>query len=210
MKKFALTATLLLASGMILFYTQDLYVSEGAAEDFTVVDIDGVAFSLSEQRGKVVLLEFMTTTCEVCKEVTENLKIVRQSFSENKLVIISISISPADTNSLLRDYRGTYQAEWILAMDTLDLRSSYGVRSVPLMYFLDSRGRITSSYLEFLDANQISGRIDQAASMTDPMRTVVLPGISISLVAVALGLLFYMGYKRKSKERKLPSDTESN
>ena len=130
MKKLALIAVVLLASGSLLLFLQDFYISEGVATDFTVVDIDGNSFTLSERRGKVVLLEFMTTTCEVCKEVTKNLKVIRESYNERELVIISISISPADNDSLLRDYRETYQANWILAMDTQDLRHSYNARSV--------------------------------------------------------------------------------
>ncbi len=208
MKKLALIAVVLLASGLLLLFLQDFYVSEGEAADFTVVDIDGESFTLSERRGKVVLLEFMTTTCEVCKAVTKNLKVIRESYNENELVIISISISLADNDSLLRDYRETYQANWILAMDTQDLRSSYNVRSVPLMYFIDGRGRIASVNLGFLDTGQISGRIDQAISLTDPMRTVALPIFSFSLVGIALGMFFHIGYKnRKLQKRQLFGDS---
>lgn len=211
MKKLALIAGVLLALGLVLLFPQDFYVSEGVATDFTLIDIEGNAFTLSEQRGKVVLLEFMTTTCEVCKEETKIFKVIRESYSESELVIVSVSISPADNDSLLWDYRETYQANWIFAMDTENLSLSYSVRSVPLMYFVDGRGRIASINLGFLDTNQVSSRIDQASSLTDPMRTLVLPIISLSLVGIALGSFFYIGYRNREQiKRQLFGDSENN
>ncbi|MFQ6107013.1 MAG: peroxiredoxin family protein [Thermoplasmata archaeon] len=211
MKKLALTAVVLLALGSLLLFLQDFYISEGVATDFTVVDIDGNSFTLSEQRGKVVLLEFMTTTCDVCKAVTENLKTTREVYSESELLIISISISPADNDILLRDYRDTYQANWIFAMARQDLRLSYEARSVPLLYFIDGRGRIASIYLGYLDTGQISGRIDQAMSMTDPMRMVVLPVISLSLVGAALGSFLFIGYRNREQiKRQLFGDSRNS
>ncbi len=208
MKKLILVAVLMLAFGLILLLLQDFYLSEGVAEDFTVVDVGGTDFTLSEQRGKVVLLEFMTTTCEVCKEVTKVLKVTRQSYSESELAIISISVSVADNDSLLRDYIETYGASWIFAMDTQELASSYRVRSVPLMYFIDARGRIASTNLGFLNNEHVSSRIDQAVGMTDPLRTVALPVFSLSLVGIALATLTYVAYgSRKEIKRQLFGDS---
>ena len=36
------------------------------APDFTLTDVDGKTFRLSDQQGKVVVLEFMRTTCSAC------------------------------------------------------------------------------------------------------------------------------------------------
>ncbi len=134
-----------------------------------------------------------------------------RSYSESELAIISISVSVADNDSLLRDYIETYGASWIFAMDTQELASSYRVRSVPLMYFIDARGRIASTNLGFLDNEQVSSRIDQAVGMTDPLRTVALPVFSFSLVGIALGLFFHIGYRnRKLIKRQLFGDSGNN
>ncbi|MFQ5910148.1 MAG: TlpA family protein disulfide reductase [Thermoplasmata archaeon] len=202
MKRTALVAVILLAMGLTLLFLSDFYISEGAASDFTLVDIDGYPFTLSEHRGKVVLVEFMTTTCEVCKAEMEILKTIRQSYDESDLVIVSMSISPADNDSLLRDYRETHQANWTFLMDTANVRYTYRVSNVPHMYFIDGKGRIASSNLGYLDTEQVSSRIEQAISLTGPMPTLFLPIFSLSLVGIAFGVFLYLGFVNREQIKK--------
>jgi len=203
MKKAALIAMILLASGLTL-----LFLIEEPAPDFTGDDVDGRDFTLSEQRGKVVILNFMFTTCDACKLETEVLKDVRGVYSESDLVIVSISVSLADNNEILRTFRESWEANWTFLMDPGNVADSYGVRSVPHMFVIDGSGRIASSHADVLDVEGVSSLIDNARSQVDPIVIIIL---SVALIGGALGILFYLGYTKRDmiKERLVGGSGES-
>lgn len=189
MKKAVMVALVLLALGLTL-----VILIEEPAPDFTVVDVYGQPFKLSEHRGEVVILKFMFTTCPTCQEETNVLKIVRGSYSESDLVIVSLSVGRLDDESVLRAYKETNQADWVFAMDNENAADLYGVRSVPHIFVIDGSGRIASSYVGLLDVDGVSSRIDSAMSLIDPIITIIL---SVILIVAALGILLYLGYTKR-------------
>jgi len=203
MKKAALIAMILLASGLTL-----LFLIEEPAPDFTGADVYGQDFTLSEQRGRVVILNFMFTTCPACELETESLKDVRGVHSESDLVIVSISVSLSDNNEILRTYRESREANWTFLMDPGDVTESYGVRSVPHMFVIDGSGRIASSHADVLDVEDVSSLIDNARSRGDPIVIIIL---SVALIGAALGIFLYLGYTKRVmiKERLVGGPGES-
>jgi len=203
MKKAALIAMVLLASGLAL-----LFLIEEPAPDFTGDDVYGQDFTLSEQRGRVVILNFMFTTCEACELETEVLKGVRGVYSESDLVMVSISVSLSDNNEILRTYRESKGANRTFLMDPGDVTDSYGVRSVPHMFVIDGSGRIASSHANVLDVEDVSSLIDNARSRGDPIVIIIL---SVALIGAALGIFFYLGYTKWDmiKERLVGGSGES-
>lgn len=203
MKKAALIAMVLLASGLTL-----LFLIEEPAPDFTGADVYGQDFTLSEQRGRVVILNFMFTTCPACEQEIEVLKDVRGVHDESDVVIVSISVSLSDNNAILRAYRESMEANWTFLMDPGDVTDSYEVRSVPHMFVIDGSGRIASSHADILDMEDISSLIDNATSRGDPIMIIIL---SVALIGAALGIFFYLGYTNWDmiKERLVGGSGES-
>ncbi|MCJ2564500.1 MAG: TlpA family protein disulfide reductase [Candidatus Thermoplasmatota archaeon] len=203
MKKAALIAIVLLASGLTL-----LFLIEEPAPDFTGADAYGQNFTLSEQRGTVVILNFMFTTCKACEQEIEVLKDIRGVHSESDLVIVSISVSLSDNNEILRTFRESKGANWTFLMDPGGVTDSYGVRSVPHMFVIDGSGRIASSHADVLGAEGVSSLIDNARSQVDPIVMIIL---SVALIGVSLGILFYLGYTKRDmiKERLVGGSGES-
>ncbi len=203
MKKAVLIAIVLLASGLTL-----LFLIEEPAPGFTGADVYGQDFTLSEQRGRVVILNFMFTTCDACKQEIGVLKDVRGVYSESDLVIVSISVSLSDNNEILRTFRESQEANWTFLMDPGDVTDSYGVRSVPHMFVIDGSGRIASSHSDVLGVEDVSSLIDNARSQGDP---IVITILSVALIGVALGIFFYLGYTKRDmiKERLVGGPGES-
>ena len=79
------------------------------APDFTLTNQDGLEVKLSDFRGKVVVMDFIYTTCpDVCGFMNHKLKSVRDQLEEElkqDLVLISVSFDPAvDTPEVLKQY----------------------------------------------------------------------------------------------------------
>lgn len=82
----------------------------GEALDFTLMDQTGQQVSLSDYRGKVVLVNFMFTKCpDYCPTLTSVLanvqsELIQEGLSE-KVHFLSVSVDPAnDTPDLLRRF----------------------------------------------------------------------------------------------------------
>ncbi len=109
----SLAAALILVVGLGAF-TYWVMTRAGAGEGVSVGDtaadiqftaIDGSVFRLSDQRGKVVVVDFITTSCSICVEEFEAL---RQLTGRADVRVVSINL-----DGVIR-YRGYYTAFEVL------------------------------------------------------------------------------------------------
>ena len=85
----------------VVFY--GMIGGDNNAPDFTLKDTDGVEFSLSDYQkdGKIVILDFMFSTCEPCKKLVEDaLEPYSKKMDNDKVVILSVSVFGEDSQSL--------------------------------------------------------------------------------------------------------------
>ena len=65
--------------------------AEIAKADFTLKDQHGKKYTLSELRGKIVLINFWATSCMSCRQEMPNLDIIYTHYQSQGLVILSIT-----------------------------------------------------------------------------------------------------------------------
>jgi len=86
--------------------------------DFNLTDQNGNNISLSDYRGKVVVVAFIFTSCpDVCPAIEHTLNFVDYKLPdhgiENDIQILSITIDPArDTVETLKEYTDTNAFDW--------------------------------------------------------------------------------------------------
>lgn len=112
------------------------------APDFTLTDIDGNSFSLSELRGRPVVLYFSASWCLPCAPETQELAKRKARYSA--LEIVWISVDPkSDSPETLRAHRRRYgRDDFIYALDTAGVTQLYRVVSLGDLYLVDAQGRI--------------------------------------------------------------------
>jgi peroxiredoxin len=74
------------------------------ASDFTLRDVDGNAVTLSELKGKVVVLSFWATWCGPCKEEMPHFQALYGKLQGDGLVVLSISTDDARSASKVKPY----------------------------------------------------------------------------------------------------------
>lgn len=122
------------------------------APDFTLTDaLSGNPISLSDYRGKVVLLDFFATYCSHCREAFDNdlVPLYNQAYVDDPYVVfLSINIREAGiTAETLRSFAGEHGVTWPILMGSdSNIASVYGVTIVPTIFIIDGDGVITLRY----------------------------------------------------------------
>jgi peroxiredoxin len=105
-----------------------------------VVTFQGEAASLSELRGKVVLLEFWASWCEVCRYLAPVLGRWQRTYRPAGLEVVGVTIDPPDVAAKAALRAGM---SYTLASDAGgDVSESYLASQIPAVFVINRRGVI--------------------------------------------------------------------
>jgi len=182
------------------------------AQDFQLKDIDGKTFSLSDFKGKVVVLEFFASKCGPCKPQLMELREIRSAYPEDQVKIISVSFDPrADSDEVLRDLAKNVSVTWIMARDTIGIADVYGADMAPTTYLIDRVGNIRYVSPGLTKSDSLMPKIDELVSepfepdnevATDSGNTVLILLLIIIIIALAIFILRKRKSSRKERRRR--------
>ena len=110
------------------------------ARDFTLNDIDGNVHTLSDYRGKNVVVVIWTTWIPTCKLEIPHLKELRGAYQDADLAILSIS---NESPALLKGFAEEQGINYTVLSGGANLPAPFGeVEYAPGSFFIDPRGRI--------------------------------------------------------------------
>jgi len=163
-KVFMTLSLLFFVTSISLVCSQVVYGEQ--LPDFTLTDIDGNTFSLSDFRGKVVVLDFFARYCPPCRTEMSHLKAVQDEFG-SRLVIVSISVWIDDTDENLRQFRDEFDITWIVARDTEGLRQKYDVTELPVLFIIDHEGYEQHRHVGLTDKSILQEEISEIITAID-------------------------------------------
>lgn len=119
------------------------------APGFCLADTSGQWRDLYDYRGKVVVLEFMQTTCGHCAAFAPTLAAIAQKYGD-KVQVLSVALPPDNPNTMMEYVKG-HQLKYPLLMDMGQVAASY-VRvpnlRFPHVYLIDGEGIIRGNWEE--------------------------------------------------------------
>jgi peroxiredoxin len=136
-----------------------LIAADGArrAPGFALPDSRMQVFDLADYRGKIVLLDFMKTSCPHCSVFTDILTQVEQKYGD-KVAVLSVVSSAVDNSNTVAQYAVSHKVRYPILFDAGQMAFSY-VRTasldLPHLYIIDANGYIHSDYVYSLTTRDI-------------------------------------------------------
>src|SRR3954454_7181906 len=150
MKTKLLTTLLCLTASTALFAVDSPAVGTNAP-DFSVTDAKGKTQSVSQYKGKYVVLEWFNPECPFVKKHygSGNMQKLQQEFTGKGIVWLTIdSSAPGLEGNLTADQANAKMAEWKTKQTALVLDPdgkagrSYGAKNTPHMFVINPEGKI--------------------------------------------------------------------
>ena len=116
------------------------------APDFSTKDMDGNPISLKDYHGKVVLLDFWSTTCGPCIGEMPNVKKVYDAYKDIGFDVIGISLDTdeAELNKFLKVCNLPWRQIFIGEGWETPIRKQYKVKGIPSPWLIDRAGKVIS------------------------------------------------------------------
>lgn len=115
--------------------------------DFTYPDVNGKMVSLSDFKGKVVLLDIWATWCGPCRAELPYLRKLEEEMAGTDLVVIGVSTDVkkdyAKWKKMVDD--GEVKGIQLFANGGKSLRADYGVTGIPRFIVFDRNGKVAEA-----------------------------------------------------------------
>jgi peroxiredoxin len=170
MKTKLLTALLTLAASAALFAADSPAVGT-TAPDFSLTDSKGKTQSVSQYKGKYVVLEWFNPECPFVKKHygSGNMQKLQEEFTAKGVVWLSVdSSAPGLEGNLTAEQANAKMTEWKTKQTALVLDPdgkagrSYGAKNTPHMFVINPEGKIV--YEGAIDSKPSSNASDIASS----------------------------------------------
>ena len=121
------------------------------AHSFTLQDLDGKQVSLSDFKGKVVVLDFWATWCPPCvKEIPHFIELYEQ-YKDQGFAMVGISLDHQGV-SVVKSFVRKYQVNYPILMADRQVQASYGeIKNIPTTFVIDAEGNLKRKYIGYRD-----------------------------------------------------------
>ena len=121
------------------------------APDFTLSDIYGAKKSLSDFKGKVIILDFWATWCPPCKAEIPHFIELYKEYRNQGLEIIGVALD-WNAQRVVAPFVQERGINYTVLLGKKDVTDLYGgIMSIPTTFIIDRNGGIRKRYIGYKD-----------------------------------------------------------
>jgi cytochrome c biogenesis protein CcmG/thiol:disulfide interchange protein DsbE len=112
------------------------------APDFRLKDLESNLVSLSDFRGKIVIIDFWATWCPPCRKGIPEFVELQEEYGNDKLVVLGINMDQGDL-SVVPKFAEEYEINYPVLYFTPQVVAEYGgIRGIPTTFVIDKEGYV--------------------------------------------------------------------
>ncbi|MCC6661751.1 MAG: TlpA family protein disulfide reductase [Phycisphaerales bacterium] len=109
------------------------------APAWTLKDADGKEHSLSDYKGKIVLMDFWATWCPPCRQAMPGVQAIHEKFAGKGVAVLGINaFESGDAPGFMKEQGFTYG----LMMNADEVAAAYGVSGIPAFFVIGPEGEL--------------------------------------------------------------------
>ena len=118
------------------------------APDFTLKTLEGAELTLSQMKGKVVLLDFWATWCGPCREAIPHLVQLYKSYHDKGFELMGMSMDKGDPQ-VVRRFVKSMDIPYPILMAPEEMARNFGVTALPTTILIDKEGKVRDKIIGF-------------------------------------------------------------
>jgi peroxiredoxin len=128
--------------------------------DFKLQELNGKSWTLKEQRGKVVVLNFWATWCPPCRKEMPDLDALYRQFKDQGVVILAISDEDAGkVRPFITEQKVTYP---VLLDPGRKVNDLFQIEGIPKTFVYDRKGKLVAQSIDMRTRRQFLEMLAQA------------------------------------------------
>ncbi len=155
--------------GWGLYQVQKKPLAAGMAPSFTLKSFDGRSYTLSQLRGKVVVINFWASWCPPCREEAAYLEQTWRKYKDQDVVLIGVDYADSEKPALayIKEFDITYFNGPDLGTR---IAQSFNIKGVPETYYVAKDGTLRGNTIGPLKAPELDDKIDELLAEPYPGR----------------------------------------
>ncbi len=149
-------AIVLLSAVLVYFIYSGIHervvVAGDTAPDFTITADNGQTVSLSDFKGKLLVLNFWASWCPPCRQEAPVLQAAARR-TAGQVAFVGVDIQDSDAGA--RAYEAEMRDPYPIGPATLGGAADYGVNSPPETFFIDRSGTVLNYVIGPLDKSTL-------------------------------------------------------
>ena len=165
MKRFTISLSVIIA---LFFFVASAYALDNGSKvpNFTLTDLSGKNVSLSDYKGKVVVLNFWASWCPPCKaEMPEFNEMDREFKKSGDTVLLAINMTDGrrETKKKVETFISEQKYKMRVLLDSEGRASNlFDIRYLPTTYVIDAEGTVTGQLVGGTTKNAVMKLVKEA------------------------------------------------
>lgn len=112
------------------------------APDFTLTTMEGEEFTLSDRRGRIVVLNFWATWCAPCRKEIPDFMELHEELNDDGVLFAGVSLDEEGWEKV-RPYAEDMGINYPIMVDDGSVSREYGpIRAIPTTFIINKKGQV--------------------------------------------------------------------